>query len=308
MKKILIFVSAAFAMLCAGACHKEDVSVVPAEAAVNVSVQLPVEQTKAMSQAELVDIVYYEVWNSEMTIRLIPAAGEEPVSAPVVNNTATLSLTLVSSQTYNFIFWAQNKACGAYDVDDLQKVGVDYSVIAAAGNQDKFDAFYAVEEIAVTGPIDETVTLRRPFSQLNFGADTMTTSIGDITVGATSVKVSQLATVFNTITGFGEAEQTDVVFQADGVATDEALVVNGKSYTWLTMDYVLMMDDHDVVDVEAVFNVGMDAPVKRAIGNVPLKKNYRTNIVGDIFTADARLTIVVDPDFDQPDEVVDLDK
>lgn len=84
--------------------------------------------------------------------------------------------------------------------------------------------------------------------------------------------------------------------------------MNGKSYTWLTMDYVLMMDDHDVVDVEAVFNVGMDAPVKRAIGNVPLKKNYRTNIVGDIFTADARLTIVVDPDFDQPDEVVDLDK
>jgi hypothetical protein len=63
-----------------------------------------------------------------------------------------------------------------------------------------------------------------------------------------------------------------------------------------------------VVEVEAVFNVGMDAPVKQNIGNVPLKKNYRTNIVGDLFTANARLTIVVDPDFDQPDEVVDVEK
>jgi hypothetical protein len=308
MKKIQIFVSAVFAMLCLGACQEKTMDTVSEEVAVNVSVSLPAEQTKAMSEADLVDIVYYEVWNSDMTVRLIPAAGEEPVSAPVSGKTATLSLTLVSSQTYNFIFWAQNEACGAYDVDDLQKVGVDYSVIAAAGNQDKFDAFYAVEKIAVDGPINETVTLRRPFAQLNFGADTMNTDLGAIAVGATSVKVSQLATVFNTITGHGEAEQTDVVFLADGIAANEALVVNGKSYTWIAMDYMLMMADNDVVEVEAVFNVGMDAPVKQNIGNVPLKKNYRTNIVGDLFTANARLTIVVDPDFDQPDEVVDVEK
>ena len=309
MKKILFFASAVIATLFAGACQRDEVAVVADEVAVSLSLQLPSEpQTKAMAMAELTDVVYYEIWNSDFSKKLYPAAGEEPSYVAVSNCQATLELTLVSSQTYNFIFWAQNKDCGAYNVEDLKSVKVDYSVIAAAGNQDKFDAFYAVEEIAVTGPINETVTLYRPFAQLNFGADTMTTILGDVEVGLTSVKVSSLATEFNTVSGLGEGETTDVVFAADGIATDEKLVVNGKSYAWVSMNYMLMMAQQSVVEVNAEFNLGMDAPVKHSISNVPLKKNYRTNIVGDLFTSDAHLTIVVDPDFVQPDEVVTVNQ
>ena len=306
MRKILIFASTVFAMLCAGACQEKGLGDASGEVSVNISLELPAEQTKAMSMAELTDVVYYEVWNSDWTIRLHPGEGEGPVSVPMSDKRACLELTLVTSQTYNVIFWAQNKACGAYDVTDLQKVGVDYSVIAADGNQDKYDAFYAYEQFKVTGPFDETVVLHRPFAQLNFGADSMQTTLGDVKVESTSVTVSRLATVFNTVTGLGENEVTDVVFEAKGLATDENLMVVGEPYTWVTMDYMLMMDAHDAVEVDAVFNVGMEAPVKHNISSVPLRKNYRTNIVGDIFTSDARLTIVVDPDFIQPDEVVEV--
>ena len=307
MRKILIFASAVFAMLCAGACQEKGLGTAPDEVSVSISLELPAEQTKAMSMAELTDVVYYEVWNSDWTIRLHPGEGEGPVSVPMNDKYATVALTLVSSQTYNMIFWAQTEDCGAYDVTDLQKVGVDYSVIAADGNQDKYDAFYAYKTFEVTGPIDETVVLNRPFAQLNFGAETMKTTLGDVTVESTSVKVSRLATVFNTVTGVGENEVTDVVFEGVGLATDENLMVVGRSYTWVAMDYMLMMDTHDAVEVDAVFNVGMAAPIKHNISSVPLRKNYRTNIVGDIFTSDARLTIVVDPDFIQPDEVVDTE-
>jgi hypothetical protein len=34
---------------------------------------------------------------------------------------------------------------------------------------------------------------------------------------------------------------------------------------------------------------------------VPIKKNYRTNIVGDLFTSSTHLQIVVDPNFKKPD-------
>lgn len=306
MKKILLFASAVMAILSVGACQKNEVSGVAEEVNVNITVDLPKAETKAMSAAELTDVVYYEIWNSDWSVKLFPAAGEEPESVAVSGRQATLSLTLVSSQTYNFIFWAQNEACGAYDVTDLKNVKVDYSVIGAAGNQDKFDAFYAVKQLRVAGAINETVELYRPFAQLNFGADTMTTDLGDVTVGATSISVSRLATVFNTIDGVGEVETADVVFSANGIATDEALVVNSESYTWVAMDYMLMMADQDAVEVDATFNLGMDEPVMHSISNVPLKKNYRTNVVGDLFTSDAALTIVVVPDFQQPDEVVTL--
>jgi hypothetical protein len=46
----------------------------------------------------------------------------------------------------------------------------------------------------------------------------------------------------------------------------------------------------------------MEAPVQHSIANVPLKKNYRTNIVGELFIAGADLTVVVDPAFQKPDE------
>lgn len=308
MQKILILASAVVAALLASSCQSEEAYVTPEKMTVTLSLEVPKEvQTKAMSKAEDTDVVYYEIWNSDWSKKLYPHTGSAPAYVDVENGQATLSITLVSSQTYNFIFWAQNKDCGAYDVTDLKSVKVDYSVIAADGNQDKYDAFYAVEKIAVTGPIDETITLYRPFAQLNFGADTMQTILGDVTVGATSVTVSRLATTFNTLTGYGEDEVADVEFTATGLATDsESLVVASAPYTWVCMNYMLMMEDHDVVEVDAEFNLGMYEPVKHHVDNVPLKKNYRTNIVGDLFTTDAKLNIVIDPDFYQPDEDIVL--
>ena len=305
MKKLLIFASAAIATLFAGACQREEVSSAAEEVSVSLSLQVPSVQTKAIAKAELTDVVYYEIWNSDLSKKLYPLEGQEPVCLAVENCQATLDITLVSAQTYNFIFWAQNKNCGAYDVTDLKSVKVDYSVIGAAGNQDKFDAFYAVKKIAVAGPINESVTLYRPFAQLNFGADAMTTIFGNVNVGLSSVKLSSLATQFNTISGMGEGEIKDVVFNADGIVTDkEALEVNAKSYTWVSMNYVLMHDQQSVAQVDAEFNLGMDVPVKHSISAVPLKKNYRTNIVGNLFTADAELSIVVEPSFAQPDEEI----
>ena len=314
MKKFLLYVSAAAAMMLAGSCQKEVLSPVSeGETSVKFSIALPDGlQTKAMSMAESTDIVYYEIWNSDWTRQLYPVeqAGVQSAYASAVVNgcKATIDLKLVSDQTYNFIFWAQNEACGAYNVDNLKNVGVDYDVIGAEGNQDKFDAFYAIETIRVEGPINKTVTLYRPFAQLNFGADEMTTTFGDIVVTDTEIQVSGLATVFNTLTGYGEQPVTEpVAFQANGIATDETLFAAGKPYTWVAMDYMLMMDNQALVNVEASFGVdGMDEPVTHSLTNVPLKKNYRTNIVGDLFTTDAKLQIIVDPDFNKPDEIISM--
>ena len=312
MKKFLLYASAIASMMLAGSCQKEAVETVSeGEASVKFSIALPDGlQTKAMSKAESTDIVYYEIWNSDWSRQLYPVeeAGVQSAyaSAVVDGCKATINLKLISDQTYNFIFWAQNEACGAYDVTELKNVGVNYDVIGAEGNQDKFDAFYAVETIRVEGPINKTITLYRPFAQLNFGAYEMTTTFGDIVVTDTEIQVSGLATVFNTLTGYGETPvASPVAFQATGIATDEALVTGGKSYTWVAMDYMLMMDNQALVNVEASFGVdGMDEPVTHSLTNVPLKKNYRTNIVGDLFTTDAKLQIIVDPEFNQPDMLI----
>ena len=307
MKKILLSVSAIAAMLFAGSCQKEAFNPVSeGDVAVKLSVELPTQvETKAMSLAETTDIVYYEIWNSDWTRQLYPVDNSALASEKVNGKKATIELTLISDQTYNFIFWAQNKDCGAYDVNELKNVKVNYDVIANPGNQDKFDAFYAIKTIKVDGAINETVTLYRPFAQLNFGTTRMASSFGPVEVGETNITVSQLATVFNTIEGIGQEQTGEVTFTAEDLATkSEMLKTNNSTYTWVTMDYMLMMNDQDVVEVTASFDLGMDVPVEHQIASVPLKKNYRTNIVGDLFTADAVLNIIVDAAFLKPDEVI----
>lgn len=300
-------------LLLAGSCQQEKLQTAGEEVLVTLDVQIPAEaQTKTISEAELTDIVYFEVWSDDWSKEFTVT----PSSAEVVNCQAQVTLSLVKDQTYNFIFWAQNKDCGAYTTTDLKSVKVDYAKIAADGNQDMYDAFYAVKPFTITGPIKETVKLYRPFAQLNFGATKMVTSLGAITVGATEVTVSAgLATSFNTVEGKGEGLTTaPVTFKASGlVPSTETLDVdlnkNGsyeadEKFTWVSMDYMLMADESATYTIDAVFNVDGVGAVKHNLSYVPLKKNFRTNIVGDLFTSDANLTIIVDPDFNKPDEVI----
>lgn len=307
MKKIFWIAAAVAGLFAAASCQKE--SAKAGDAVVTLSVEVPASlETKAIAKAENADIVYYEVWNADWSKQLFPVDNAALASEKVENKTATVELTLVADQTYNFIFWAQNEACGAYDVNELKKVKVNYDVISANGNKDVYDAYYAVKALTVTGPINETIKLYRPFAQLNFGASKMESSFGNIELGATSVTVNSLATVFNTIAGVGETPATaPVTFVAEGLAsTAEKLVTNNSEYTWVTMDYMLMMDEKTTVDITADFVVKEIGTVNHSISSVPLQRNYRTNIVGDLFTTDAKLQIVIDPAFEEPDHIVGI--
>jgi hypothetical protein len=79
------------------------------------------------------------------------------------------------------------------------------------------------------------------------------------------------------------------------------LKIDGISYYWVAMNYLFVPSgDQATVKVDAVFNTS-EGTVTHSISNVPLKRNYKTNIVGDLFTKGAELTIKVVPDFNRPD-------
>lgn len=303
MKKIFWIAAAVAGVLTAASCQKESLTGAKGDTGmVTLSVQIPEDlQTKAISQAVKTDIVYYEIWNSDWDTKLYPVNAGELASAKVVNKEALLELVLISDQTYNFIFWAQKETCDAYDVNELKAVKINYDVIAENGNSDDFDAYYAVKTIELRGSIKETVTLYRPFAQLNFGSSKMQSLFGEVSLDASAITVSDLATTFNTVKGIGEGARETVTFEADAII-DEPLVVGTDTYTWITMDYMLMHGLQSTVNVAASFEVGMDNPVEHTISNVPLKKNYRTNILGELFTAGADLKVVIDPAFLKPEQ------
>ena len=268
------------------------------------SVQVPEDvQTKAVAQADFVDIVYYEAWTEDFKTLLFTGSG-------VVNERmAEIEVALVKDQIYQFIFWAQNEnAASPYSWTDLKKVNVDYTKFTA-NNKDCYDAFYDVETIEADGE-DKVVRLYRPFAQLNFGSSTMSADFGEFAITSNTVTVSKYAKAFDTIEGravdYVDAPLTFTASTGGLVQSetqdDKDLKVGDGAYYWVAMNYLLVpAEQSTTVTVDATFTTRIGT-VKHKILNVPINKNYRTNIVGDLFTTSSTLKIVIEESFLTPDE------
>ena len=271
------------------------------------SVQVPVESvTRAVSQGEKADVVFYEVWDEDFSERLYPHSGKEDNSAEVRGGVAEIVMDLVKDQTFNLIFWAQNEDCGAYSWQNLKNVDVDYAKFTS-DQKDVYDAFYAVVAGFRPDGSSKTVYLYRPFAQINFCASKMTTTMGELSLQGNIVKVSQVARTFSTISGTGINPINDVTFTTEaGYVEDRIIEVDGNDFTWVSMNYLLVPTlSYDkpsaTVNLTADFETELGT-VRQSVVNVPIQTNHRTNIVGDLFTAGTTLKIVVDPDFNKPDK------
>ena len=298
----------ASALLAGSSCQNESSEAEVAESVETVfAVQIPSEpMTKYVSKAEKTDVVYYEVWDADFQKRLFPYPGSMENNAPVSGCAAEISIDLVKGQKYNLIFWAQNAGCGAYSWTDLKKVNVDYSKFKD-DQKDVYDAFYAVMENVEGDGKPKTVRLYRPFSQVNFCAAELKTTLGPITLSGNTVTVSEVATTFVTRTGLGENPAKNVTFgTAADFVEDKTIEVDSKTYHWVAMNYLLVPSssvDKPSVNVTVTADFATDfGTVTHNVPNVPIQRNYRTNIVGDIFTAGAKLNIIVDPGFVKPDK------
>lgn len=303
MKKLIYIVGVL--LFAFAACQKDEAKGGHGEDCVaRLTVQVPEDVlTKAVAQAGLVDIVYYDVWTEDFETLLFSGSGA------VEDCRAELEVALVMDQTFQMIFWAQNEnADGPYSWTNLKKVNVDYSKFTV-NNKDCYDAFYAVAEIVADGE-DKVVRLYRPFAQLNFGTNTLNADFGEFTVLENSVTVSKYAKAFDTVNGKAvDYVNASVTFTAaDGglvqaeTQDDKDLKVGDGAYYWVAMNYLLVpAEQSTTVTVDATFTTQIGT-VKHKILNVPINKNYRTNIVGDLFTTSSTLKIVIEESFLTPDE------
>lgn len=296
MKKLFAYIVllGVSAFLCS--CEKEMQREEPSGTIFNVQVPvLPL--TKSVSQGENADVVYYEVWDEDFAELLFPYPGSGVNVARINGGKASITLDLVKDQLYNIIFWAQNSSCGAYDWKDLKEINVDYSKFTA-NQKDVYDAFYSVEKVLADGSA-KNVYLYRPFAQVNFGASQLNTSLGMIELLGNTVEISEVASTFNTVDGVGKNPVRNVVFATnDGLVEDKTIEVDNNTLNWVAMNYLLVSSTN--VGVTANFSTNF-GNVKHVVENVPVQRNFKTNIVGDLFTTGASLKIIVNPDFVKPE-------
>ena len=297
------------------ACQKENFGdATPAGQEVDVTLDLLAPQigTKSYGDGTTAKTVYVYVYQKNATGGLTyiqPAAEGASLKTPSQSLTlnglkATYSTRLVTGQTYTFVFWAQaDNAPYTYDAD-AKTVTVNYT--RAAGNDESRDAFYNVlPNVKIEGAYTASVQLSRPFAQLNFGAaDYEEAKAAGLTVTKATVKLTHAATSLNLLDGTTAGDET-VTFASAALPADPnaVLTAGGKDYKYVAMDYVLVGKSAKTlseVTLTLTATGTQSATPKFTYSNVPLQANYRTNIVGNLFTSPAEVNITVDPAFDTP--------
>ena len=317
MKRYLKTITAVvLAALTTAACQKENFGdATPAGQEVDVTLDLLAPQigTKSYGDGTTAKTVYVHVYQQDATGGLTyiqPAAEGASLKTPSQSLTlngrkATYSTRLVTGQTYTFVFWAQaDNAPYTYDTD-AKTITVDYA--NAAGNDESRDAFYNVlPNVKIEGAYTASVQLSRPFAQLNFGAaDYKEAKAAGLTVTDATVELTHAATSLNLIDGTTAGDET-VTF-ASAALPNAILTAGGKDYKYVAMDYVLVGKSAKTLsDVTLTLTAtGTQSATPRfTYSNVPLQVNYRTNIVGNLFTSPAEVQIEITPGFETPDNDV----
>ncbi len=326
MKKILLTAAAIASMLFAASCQKENFSARQEGDVVTatLTVQAPGQPgTKVigdgMTADNLVFAVFDETGAELPELRQGDWIKEQEEITFGGDLQTTVTVKLVRGKEYTFVCWAQNKDAKCYDFTDMKNIGVSYK--DADSQDEKRDAFFAgVPTGKITEDFSQTITLKRPFAQINVGTtDLIEAQKAGLEIDNlySTMTVKNAATVLNTFTGAASAAEEVTFAYAHSVAPVEKLVINkdkvvnnptvaiADEYGWLAMNYILVADGTVDGASSALAEVSFairenDATVLTSydVPNVPVHRNYRTNIVGGLLTADGEVSIIIDPVFE----------
>ena len=204
----------------------------------------------------------------------------------------TISTKLVKGHTYSFVFWAQNKACTAYNTTNMKAITVDYT---ANCNDETRDAFYKMDSFTVTEPFEKEEVLTRPFAQINFLADDAAGVVG-VDAYKSKVTVTGVPTTLNTLDGTVGTETTNVTFDYATIINSQEKLEGYDDYRYVAMNYILAATDKEMKNkVVLTVNDGTADVNTVTVANCPVQRNYRTNIFGSLFTLNGKFNIEIDP-------------
>lgn len=309
MKKVLFSTVAMSAlMLMATSCADDQTSDLKAgaESTVTITAQLPGDMgTRAFADGKKATELHYAVYEKGTTtpLKVCKKAdgtkGQPEGTATMTGLKTTISLQLTTGKEYDFVFWADAPGDNVYTFNsENQTVTVNYA--NADNNTDNLDAFFGQKKaLKVSGNMSISQELRRPFAQINIGTDDFdAAAAAGYTVSESTIGVATYKTL-NLLSGEVSDPVTATFVKKPIPTEDSKFSVNSKDYKYLSMSYVLVPKDKETVDIAFDYTL-----TNRTFTNVPVQRNYRTNIYGSLLTNTADFNVVIAPGFNDPDHNV----
>ena len=283
-------------MLGMTACQKsESFDAVSGDVDITVSTSLPAQmaETRAAGDGTTVD-------RCIMQIYLDGKLYGERQTVAVSALKASFSARLVAGKTYDLVFWADKK--GADLNTDLHYNTADLSNVTFAegdaylGNDDARDAFFGTAQVVADQSKAVSVELRRPFGQLNV----KTLDMAEVKAAAPTLVPAKVKIAFDNVYTGIDLLSGELTGSTSAVAYADAVALAGTDGS-LTVDYVFAPEGEQyLTDFTMSFLDANKAQVAAdyEFTNIPVQRNYRTNVSGNLLTKKTDINVTVVPDFD----------
>ena len=293
---------AAAVLFGASSCVKEDISssLAGGEVEVTLTIDVPELATRAdglYGDGMKVNQLFVAVYEQGGTKAL--ATSHLDGSDEIKNGKAFVTMVLLTDKTYDLVFWAQVADAGAYTLNlaDGRNIVANYDCDC---NLEDRDAFFLIENGWKAGRDKTDFSLQRPFAQINVAnsdEDKANVAANGATIVTSKMVVAGTTPVYTTLNlsdGTVSGEYAPE-FAAANIPALHPFHIAG--YNYLAMNYLLVNVKQNV-DLEFVFADQANTLYTRKYYNVPVQRNYRTNILGNILSSQYDFTVTIDPIFE----------
>ena len=311
-----------FAAFLLSSCSNDDLFNSTGESGIanlTVDVELPVMHSRAFGDGTSATYLQYAIYEIEDDGSLKMVV--QPEETQMENKAKDINVQLLSKKNYKLVFWASAESKDATGSDKKTPYSVEFgestvTMTCDQGsfypetswwkiNNDNLDAFFATKDLYLKGDITETIELKRATAQINFGTNDydkakelgLYENIEDLNV---EVRIENVYTKLDLISGevsepinkkfyFGDLDQNFI---------NQKFPVEGD-YKYLAVVYALVAPEQELVTVSYGYDtshVTLSADDFK-VTNVPVKRNYRTNIFGSLLTDALNIQVVISDSF-----------
>lgn len=313
MKKNLLFALGAASLVLMSSCQNDSIPASVDTVPVKISVALPELQdaTRAtFGNGETATKLYYgvfEVYDKDgdgvaENVYLSQISGDKTIT----NKETDIVLQLMPKSSYKIAFWAASENAPYTCTFSGSDAYVDVKYNEIFSNNENNDAFYGSTEINNV-PLDggktlihngeNPVQLVRPFAQLNIATsnkDYEDAEKAGFKVTHTAVEVTDICNRLNLWTGEATTDGVRTYHKSDIPAGYTFPIVTGQKY--LAMNYLLVPSDKQTAKVTFKYYNG-NREKTREFDGVPVQRNWRTNIYGDLLTSTMQVKVEIAPLF-----------
>lgn len=316
MKKNYFFGLFAATMLLTTSCQQENIFTEmwgEKEQTVTLNIALPEmgTDTRAVGDGTTATKLQYAIFDIDANGNRTVLSQHTKKDETLNNKTYTLKAKLMIGHKYGFVCWAS--AAGApFEVDiEAGTMKLNAPTNGFVNNEETYDAFFGYKELTLQGGTNAnnnyTIFLKRPFAQLNIACtDFASAEAAGFKITETEVTVASYQEL-NLISGVA-SNNAEIKFKRAGIdklaGETFPTSVTGMTMSYISMNYLLMDKDQEVKNTVKFNAYDEDGNVEeKTYNNIRFKRNFRTNIYGELFTNDVNISITVDPFFaDQTDE------